>query len=226
MDISNKKIVFHIHTKYSSDSLSEPSEIVDVLYKIGISTAIITDHNTIKGAVEAQKYSKKKYGDKFQVIIGEEVLSDIGDIIGFPITDEIVKGNYKDVIRSMKEQKAYICLPHPYKSHDLFLIHEEQFLSQFDFIEIYNSRINQKLNNYASKLNQKHNKIPIIGSDAHTIQDLKNCFVMYNDKMEIIESLTNPTPIKNIRKSQIIDARKKHKLTGIIKYFFLSFINK
>lgn len=226
MDISNKKIVFHVHTKYSSDSLSEPSKIVDVLFELGISIAIITDHNTIKGAVEAKNYSEKKYGKKFKVIVGEEVLSDIGDIIGFPITDEIPKGNYQDVIRSMKEQKAYICLPHPYKSHDLFLIHEEQFLSQFDFIEIFNSRISQKLNDYAVKLNQKRNKLPIIGNDAHTIEDLKNCFVMYNDNMEIIESLTNPTPIKNIRKSQMIDAKKKHKTTDIIKYFFLSSINK
>lgn len=226
MDISNKKIVFHIHTKYSSDSNSEPSEIVDSLVKSGIDTAIITDHNTIKGAVEAKKYSEKKYGEKFKVIIGEEVLSDIGDIIGFPITNEIPKGNYQDVISSMKEMEAYICLPHPYKSHDCFLIHEEQFLTQFDFIEIYNSRINQKLNEYAVKLNQKHKKIPIIGNDAHTIEDLKNCFVKYNDKMEIVESLTNPTPIKNIRKSQMIDAKKKHKTNDIIKYFFLSFINK
>jgi len=226
MDISNKKIVFHIHTKYSNDCLSEPSEIVDVLFNFGISTAIITDHNTIKGAVEARNYSEKKYGEKFKVIVGEEVLSDMGDMIGFPIVTEIPKGNYQDVIRTMKEQKAYICLPHPYKSHDLFLLHEEQFLSQFDFIEIYNSRINQKLNDYAVRLNKKHNKIPIIGSDAHTIQDLKNCFLMYNDKMEIIESLTNPTPIKNIRKSQMIDAKKKNRLIDVIKYFFLSFINR
>lgn len=226
MDISNKKIVFHIHTKYSSDSNSEPSEIVDTLVNSGIDTAIITDHNTIKGAVEAKIYSEKKYGEKFKVIVGEEVLSDMGDIIGFPITDEIPKGSYQDVIKSMKEQNAYICLPHPYKSHDFFLIHEEQFLAQFDFIEIYNSRINTKLNEYAVKLNQKHNKIAIIGNDAHTIEDLKNCFVMYNNKMEIIESLTNSTPIKNIRKSQMIHAKKKHKTRDIIKYSFLSLINK
>ena len=78
--------------------------------------------------------------------------------------------------QSMKKQKAFICLPHPYKSHDLFLIHEEQFITQFDFIEIYNSRINKKLNEYAVKLNQKFNKIPIIGNDAHTIEDLKKCY--------------------------------------------------
>jgi predicted metal-dependent phosphoesterase TrpH len=226
MDISNKKIVFHIHTKYSSDCNSEPSEIVDTLYQNGISIAIITDHNTIKGAIEAKEYAKKKYGDKFTVIVGEEVLSDIGDIIGFPINDEIPKGNYQDVINEMKFQKASVCLPHPYKSHNLFLIHEEQFLSQFDFIEIYNSRISSKLNDYALKLNQKHNKIPIIGNDAHTIEDLKNCFVIYNNEMVISESLTKPTPMKNIRKSQMIDAKKKHKIINIIKYFFLTFINK
>lgn len=226
MDISNKKIVFHIHTKYSSDSNSEPSEIVDTLYQNGISVAIITDHNTIKGAVEAKGYADQKYGKKFQVIIGEEVLSDIGDIIGFPISKEIPKGEYQDVINEMKKQGAFVCLPHPYKSHDLFLIHQEEFINQFDFIEIYNSRIINKLNDYALKLNRRYSKIPIIGNDAHTIDDLKNCYIHYNSDMTVADSLTEPTPMRNIYKSQMIDAKKKHKTIDVLKYLLLSMINQ
>lgn len=224
MDISNKKIAFHIHTKYSSDCVSEPSEIVDTLFSLGIDTAIITDHNTIKGAIEANEYAKKKYGDKFNVIIGEEVLSDIGDIIGFPILQEIPRGNYNDVITEMKRQKALLCLPHPYKSHDLFLIHQEDFINHFDFVETYNSRINDKLNNYAIKLAEKFNKISIIGTDAHTIEDLRNCFIRYDDNMKIIDSLAKSTPIKNIRISQLINAKKKNSRIDILKYWLLSLI--
>ena len=52
MDIFNKKIVFHIHTKYSHDCNLEPALIVDTLFKGNISAAIITDHNSIQGAIE------------------------------------------------------------------------------------------------------------------------------------------------------------------------------
>jgi predicted metal-dependent phosphoesterase TrpH len=226
MDMSNKKIAFHIHTKYSSDCNSEPSQIVDTLVSKGISIAIITDHNTIRGAIEAKRYAEEKYKNNFQVIVGEEVLSDIGDIIGFPIIEEIAPGNHNNVIQIMKRQKASICLPHPYKSHNLFLIHEEKFIQQFDFIEVFNSRINSKLNSYAEELCEKYNKIPIIGIDAHTIEDLGNCFLTYNDRMEIIDSLRTETRKRNIRKSQVINARKKNKRLDIIKYQLLSIINR
>ncbi len=226
MDISNKKIAFHIHTKYSSDCNSEPDQVVDTLFQNGIDVAIITDHNTIEGAVEAKIYAEKKYKNKFQVIVGEEVLSDIGDIIGFPVGKEIPYDNYQAVISKMKEQQAKICLPHPYKSHDLFLIHEEKFISEFDFIEVFNSRINDKLNSYAERLCRKFEKVPMIGIDAHTIEDLDNCYVIYNKEMQIIDSLKKATRIRNIRKSQIINAKKKNKRLDIIKYQLLSMINK
>ena len=226
MDISNKKIVFHIHTKYSFDSNSEPAAIVDRLYKRGISLVIITDHNTIKGAMEAQLYAEKKYKEKLQVIVGEEVLSDAGDIIGFPILKEIPKGDYQDIISNMKEQNAKICLPHPYKSHDLFLIHDEKFISEFDFIEIFNSRLSDNLNIYAEKLCKKFQKIPIIGNDAHTIEDLDNCHLEYNKEMQIIDSRKGKTPQRNIRKSQVINAKKKNRIPDIFKYQLLRMINR
>lgn len=225
MDISNRKIVFHIHTKYSSDSNSEPSEIVDKLAGLGINTAIITDHNTIKGAIEADEYAIKNYGDKFKVIIGEEVSTDAGDIIGFPLSEEIARGNYQAVINEIKKQKAFVCLPHPYKSHDLFLIHQEEFIEQFDFIEIFNSRLNKKLNDFAVKLNDKYRKIPIIGNDAHTIKDLRNCFLLYDEKMNIKESLTGQTPIRNFRKSQIINAKNNKSIKNFFKYLILLITN-
>ena len=140
MDIFNKKIVFHIHTKYSHDSNLEPALIVDTLFKGNISAAIITDHNSIQGAIEAKSYAEKKYGDKFNVIVGEEVKTDIGDIIGFPLKDEIQLVDHLEVISNIKSQGGYVCLPHPYKSHNLLRIHDSDFIELIDFIEIFNRR--------------------------------------------------------------------------------------
>lgn len=226
MDILNKKINFHIHTKYSFDSLLEPSFIVDYLYQNGYDIAIITDHNTIKGAVEAKKYAIEKYGDKFNVIVGEEVKSDIGDIIGFPLKEEIEPADWKTVVAKMKQQDALICLPHPYKSHDLFLIHQEEFINQFDFIEVFNARINEKLNEHALNLAEKYKKFKIAGNDAHVKYDLLNCTVFYKGSLESPELINNITHIRNVRLSQIINYYKKKNLSGVMKYSLLYLIGK
>jgi len=226
MDIFNKKISFHIHTKYSFDSNLEPSFIVDHLVKSGYELAIVTDHNSIKGALEAKKYAQNKYMDNFKVIVGEEVQTNIGDIIGFPVQEEVKPGDYKRVIKELKRQGAMLCLPHPYHSHDLFLIHDKEFLSDFDFIEIFNARIPAKLNINADQLRIKHNKYPIIGNDAHVKGDLLNCYFEYDTDFSIIQSERKYTDIKNVRKSQIINFSKKKKIMEIVKYLLLYIIGK
>ena len=226
MDISNKKINFHIHTKYSFDSNLEPTFIVDLLASNGYDIAIITDHNTIKGAIEAQNYAKKKYGNKFEVIVGEEVQSDIGDIIGFPVHDEVEPGDYKTVINELKKQGAKLCLPHPYKSHNLFIIHDDNFICNFDFIEVFNARVPIRLDTFAEELRTKFKKKGIIGTDAHVKNDLLNCAFVYDNDLNHINVQAKKTSIRNIRKSQLINSSRQIKLGGICKYTFLYAINK
>ncbi len=226
MDIFNKKISFHIHTKYSFDSNLEPSFIVEHLYKNGFQIAVITDHNSIQGALEAQQYANKKYKDKFEVIIGEEVQSDKGDIIGFPVKEEVKPGDYKRVIEELKSQNAKLCLPHPYKSHDLFLIHQDEFISQFDFIEIFNARLSDNMNLFAEQLMRKFDKPGIIGTDAHVSGDLHLCSFQYDSDYNLVKIVKNHTAVRNIRKSQVINHSKKREIIGIIKYSLLYLINK
>lgn len=226
MDLLNKKINFHIHTKYSHDSLLEPSFIVDYLFQNGYEIAIITDHNTIQGALEAKHYAEKKYKEKFTVIVGEEVKSDIGDIIGFPIESEIKPANYNSVIQQMREQNAMICLPHPYKSHDINLILQEEFINQFDFIETFNSRISDKLNNQADLLAKKFNKYRLVGNDAHVKADLLNCYNYFRNNFNNLEFNTKQTPIRNVRKSQMISFFKKKNLINFLKYLLLFLLGK
>ena len=113
MNYYPKNLVFHVHTKYSYDSRLEPQYIVDFLVKANIHQVIITDHNEILGALEAKEYAEKKYPDKLEVIIGEEIKTDIGDIIGFPLYEKIIPGNHNTVIKEIQTQNAFVCLPHP-----------------------------------------------------------------------------------------------------------------
>ena len=50
----------HIHSKYSYDGILEPKDIVKIAIKKGLDGIAITDHNTVKGALEAKKYEYDK----------------------------------------------------------------------------------------------------------------------------------------------------------------------
>ncbi|MCJ7626145.1 MAG: PHP domain-containing protein, partial [Anaerolineaceae bacterium] len=64
------KVDFHIHTKYSKDSLIDIDKLIAVAKKRHLDRIAITDHNTIQGAIRAQKV------DHEMVIIGEEILTE------------------------------------------------------------------------------------------------------------------------------------------------------
>ena len=85
------KGIFHIHTKYSYDSLNNPRKIVDYAVKHKINLLLITDHDTIKGSLEAKKYATTKKLP-VKIIIGAEYLTDIGDVIGIFLKKEKERG--------------------------------------------------------------------------------------------------------------------------------------
>jgi len=61
----------HSHTIYS-DGLLTPEQNIIWHIKHGYNAAVITDHQAIDGAMEAQRIAREKYNDTFKVIVGEE----------------------------------------------------------------------------------------------------------------------------------------------------------
>ena len=83
-DCENSKkmrALFHVHTKYSFDSLQSAEDIVDWPHRTGMDSLFIVDHNTIGGCLKAKQYTEKN-NVPVKVVIGSEVKTDIGDIIG------------------------------------------------------------------------------------------------------------------------------------------------
>ena len=202
-ELKDKLFVFHVHTKYSFDSFLKPKVIVDHLFKNDVYSVVITDHDTIKGAIEAKKYAKEKYGDKFLVVIGEEVNTDVGDIIGFPLKKEIKSREHKEVIKEIKNQGGMVVLPHPYNSHKLSKID----FKDIDFIETFNARYSQK---DANDLAEKHGIKEIIGSDAHFKDDILNTYLVFDDDWKIKLQGRRKNKGINILKSRIIKRLKNY----------------
>ncbi|RZN44089.1 MAG: PHP domain-containing protein [Methanosarcinales archaeon] len=155
------KLDLHIHSKYSYDSLLRPDTIIKVAKNKGLDGVAVTDHNTIRGGVEASKVNKD---DDFIVIVGSEIKTEYGDVIGLFLTDEIRSWVFTDVVDEILGQGGLTVLAHPFRKGIVF---PRDLLGHIDLIEGFNARSTKNLNQKAIKL-ASDCKIPVTaGSDAH-----------------------------------------------------------
>ena len=187
------KFDFHIHSKYSYDSLSTPKSIVRTAKIKGLDGLAITDHNTIKGAIEASKIDKN-----IEIIIGSEIKTDEGDIIGLFLNEEIKSTGFDCVIDEIREQDGFIILPHPYKTFDIIPDH---VLNNIDAVEIFNGRISNVLNNKARELAFNKKLSFTGGSDAHLAKDVGRVATIFNGH---IGTLTRDNIEKALGQSNVI----------------------
>lgn len=159
----------HIHTCHSMDSLAKPENVLDAAMGKGLSAIAITDHNEIAGALEAQRIAR---GRKLplQVIIGEEVGCDEGDLLVYFLKERIARGPLATVLKEVERQKAICCIAHPYDTRRTGMMARglpEKMLSKIDAIEAFNARSNERRNEEAARLAGKHGMPILAGSDAH-----------------------------------------------------------
>jgi len=205
----------HIHSHYSTDSLCKPVDIIQIAKAKGLNGVAITDHHTIAGGREAEQLNSDP---NFLVIVGCEIYTDIGDIIGLFLTDEIRSRQSRDVISEIHDQGGIAVLPHPYKWHKL----NDDAVAACDLIEVYNSRTDLHLNDKAMALARRHAKPAVVGSDAHFCREvgLSRTTIPGKDVRRellagIAEFQTNESPVYLQHLSQVIKvtkSRKYHKL--------------
>jgi len=157
----------HTHCEFSPDSRT-PVPVQALAMKVaGLDVVCATDHNTIEGALRLQDKA-----DGFRVIIGEEISSRDGEIIGLFLTAAIPRDlSGEETIARIHEQGGLVSVPHPFSHNRLYHIRRdalERLWPQIDALEIFNAREafaadNRKAAAYAAERN-----IPgAVGSDAH-----------------------------------------------------------
>jgi len=174
------QVDFHCHTIFSKDSLVRPHQLVEACQRKGIQRVVVTDHNTIKGALIAQKL------DPQLVIIGEEIMTSEGEILASFVQEEIPSGLTPiEVISRLRQQDAFISVSHPFDTWrgGVWSISALQEIAPLvDAIETHNSRCmapnaNQKAQEFASKY-----ALPgTAGSDAHTTWELGRSVLLLSD---------------------------------------------
>lgn len=162
---------FHCHTIFSNDSLTQPQKLVDTCKQKKIDRVIVTDHNTIEGALRCQEI------DPERVIIGEEIMTTDGELLVAYIQEEIPpRLPPMEVIERLREQGAFISVSHPFDIHRNGHWKEENLLKilpYVDAIETFNSRcILPRFNFRAQDFAVAHGIPGTYGSDAHAAFEL------------------------------------------------------
>jgi len=171
------KADLHVHTCHSKDSTSSLDLIVQHCLEVGINCIAVTDHDNIDGALEIKRIAP------FEVIVGEEMMTTHGEIIGLFLS-EIIPPHLspEETVARIKAQGGLVCIPHPF---DRFRPHSrlnrnslEKLMPVIDLIEVFNSRTYLRRDSErAMKYARSHGLPGIVGSDAHVIREIGRSYL-------------------------------------------------
>ncbi len=188
--------------------MMKPEKIIAIALERGLTGIVINDHNTIKGGLECKASNRDK---NFKVIVGAEIATDVGDITGIFLKQEIESRKFPEVVEEIKRQGGYTIINHPYVKHKL----DEINFDGIDMIEGFNSRVNWEKNLMAVRLALRYSKPVIAGSDAHLYNEIANCKTIYHNENDIL----NPSELIYTRNnftsnifSQLIKSYKRKDL--------------
>ena len=181
------RVDFHCHSNYSRDSLTKPEMLVKMCLRKGLDRIVVTDHNTIEGAIEAHRL------DPIHIIVGEEIKTTRGEILAAYVQERIPAGLPPlETIQLLRDQGAFISISHPFDKmrngswnlNDILPI-----LPLVDAIEGFNARImEQDANKKALLFAKEHDLAITAGSDAHAAFELGKASIWldpFNDAKEL-----------------------------------------
>src|SRR5512140_69845 len=132
----------------------------------GIDKLAITDHHSIRGALELRALAPDL------AIVGEEVMTTQGELLAYFVEEEVPRGlTPTAAIARLKDQGAVISVPHPFDRWRSGAWHEADLIAilpLIDAIEVFNARCVFRADNArALAFAQQHGKLCSVGSDAH-----------------------------------------------------------
>ena len=118
----------------------------------------------------------------FNVIVGEEIKTRTGEIIGYFIDEEIpARLSAEETVHRIKDQGGLVCIPHPFDRLRRSAIHRktlEAILPYIDIIEVFNSRVLLSQDNFSARVFAAANELLVsAGSDAHIASEIGGSYV-------------------------------------------------
>ena len=163
-------IDLHIHSNISFDSLNNIEKIIEIAQRRNLDIIAITDHNSIDNALRAKELVYKRRLN-VEVIVGEEISTDKGEVIGLFLENHVKPGKLQYVIENIKLQGGIVYLPHPFKRSKVL----QNNMIGIDLIEVWNSRASYEQNYKALLYAVQHNILMGCGSDSHFLSEIGRC---------------------------------------------------
>jgi len=158
----------HLHTVHSGDAVLQVAELAERVAAERIDVVCITDHHTLAGAHEALER-----GIGVRVIVGEEIRTYEGEIIGLFLTERVPYVlPLEEAVRRIREQGGLVYAPHPLDPERCSLGAERLAAlcrnGMVDVVEVFNAKIrDQRLNRAAAGMAAGFGLPGAAGSDAH-----------------------------------------------------------
>src|SRR5215467_15217910 len=153
----------HLHTT-CSDGMPTPEVLARRLVRSRLAVAAVTDHDTIEGALRVEEALS---GSGPEIIIGSEVSSRDGHVLGLFITHDVPPGaSAEATIAAIHEQGGLAIAAHPYS---LALgVGDLAADLPFDGVEVVNgSPLMELANARAGRRFRRSRAAHVGGSDAH-----------------------------------------------------------
>jgi predicted metal-dependent phosphoesterase TrpH len=175
------KVDMHMHSEVSPDSRLKPAVQARRIRQTGIDVACVTDHNSIRGAQRLRELA-----DGFRVVVGSEILSRDGEIIGLFLEKDVPpRLSAEETIARIREQGGLVVIPHPFSRNRLRHIRHEaldRVRSQIDAIEVFNARESFTSDNVrAAEYARQHGLVGAVASDSHRSAEIGKAWIEMDD---------------------------------------------
>jgi predicted metal-dependent phosphoesterase TrpH len=179
--MSKVKVDMHTHSEYSPDSRTPLAAQAAAIKAAGLNVVCATDHNTIEGALRLRELA-----DGFRVIVGEEVSTRDGEIIGLFLDKPVPRGlSAEETIARIRDQGGLVSVPHPFSRNRRFHLRRsvlERVWKDIDCIEVFNAREAFTQDNVRAAAFAKEKGLPgAVGSDAHRASEIGRAWVEVED---------------------------------------------
>jgi predicted metal-dependent phosphoesterase TrpH len=207
----------HMHTSFS-DGWPSPRDLVDHAHVTKLDVIAVTDHDTIEGALRACDHATGR--SKLHVIVGEEVSSRDGHIVGLFLERRIRPGmSAAATVHAIHDQGGIAVAVHPFwrtqRRARGGAVHGVGWLAAelpFDAIEVENATPGfYFFNQLARRLNLGLGRSELGGSDAHILDAVGRAYTEFPGR--------TPKALRAaIEEGKTVAGRRRYRAMGLMRY--------